>query len=133
MHLDKETWGLTLQLLSWRILSMPADDEEGPFFFMGVLLIAAMLYRSEDEGFLLCQLGEMVISEEKRRREIIAECFYQTSPEFLFGLRNNLFTDFCINKWKKITQQILINPSSPHPRKAVSILQDIGMRVVGGE
>ena len=101
---------------------------------MGVLLIAAMLYRSETDGWLLHQLGEMVISEERRIREILAENFYssQASPEFLFGLRNYLFTDFCVNKWKKITQQILINPSSPHPRKAVSILQDIGMRVVIG-
>jgi len=81
---------------------------------MGVLLIATMLYRSEATSFMLCQLGEMVISEEKRMREIIAECFNQTSPEFLFGLRNNLFTDVCIDEWKKITQQILLNPPNPH-------------------
>ena len=130
LHLDKETWALTLQLLTWRILSMPADYEECPFFFMGVLLIAAMLYRSEAEGFLLHQLGEMVLSEEKRIREILAEYFSRTSPEFLFGLKNNRCVG--IDKWKKITQQVLINPPNPHPRKAASILQDIGMRVVGG-
>lgn len=53
---EQEAIELTLQLLCWRMLSLPVDNEECPFFAMGILLLLSKLFlflSFQQECFLL--------------------------------------------------------------------------------
>lgn len=60
------------------MLSLPVDNEECPFFAMGILLLATALYSSRKNGTLLRQLSELVFKEEERIRLMFADKFRQT-------------------------------------------------------
>jgi hypothetical protein len=137
LSLEKEAIELTLQLLCWRMLSLPVDNEECPFFAMGILLLATALYSSEKNGTLLRQLSELVFKEEERIRLMFAEEFRQTSPQWLFGLKyfenskgRSYIAEQLVDQWKNIAQKILLNPPEPHPTKVTGLLREIGTRIV---
>lgn len=139
LSLEQEAIELTLQLLCWRMLSLPVDNKECPFFAMGILLLATALYPSQKKGSLLRQLSEWVFKEEERIRLIFAEEFGQTSPQWLFGLKyaedrrgSGYITEMCVDQWKNIAQKVLLNPPEPHPTEVAGLLREIGTRIVDG-
>jgi hypothetical protein len=139
LSLEQEAWEFTLQLLCWRMLSLPVDNEECPFFAMGILLLATALYPSVKKGDILRQLSELVLKEEERIRIIFAEEFRQTSPQWLFGLKyfenskgRSYIAEQRIDQWKNIAQKVLLNPPEPHPTEVAGLLREIGTRIVDG-
>jgi hypothetical protein len=136
---EQEAIELTLQLLCWRMLSLPVDNEECPFFAMGILLLATALYSSGKNATRLRQLSELVFKEEERIRLIFAEEFRQTSPQWLFGLKyfesnkgRSYIAEQRIDQWKNIAQKVLLNPPEPHPTDVAGLLREIGTRIVDG-
>ncbi|MBW4647460.1 MAG: hypothetical protein KME06_01985 [Kastovskya adunca ATA6-11-RM4] len=133
LNLGQEACEFALQLMCWRMLSLPVDNEECPFFAMGILLLATALYRSEKKGYLLRQLSELVLSEEERIRIALAEEFRAISPQWLLGLRgSDYITELRVDQWKNIAQQVLLNPPEPHPQEVAGLLREIGTRLVEG-
>jgi hypothetical protein len=139
LSLEQEAWEFTLQLLCWRMLSLPVDNQECPFFAMGILLLATALYPSVKKGDILRQLSELVLKEEERIRIIFAEEFRQTSPQWLFGLKyfenskgRSYIAEQRIDQWKNIAQKVLLNPPEPHPTEVAGLLREIGTRIVDG-
>ena len=139
LSLEQEAWEFTLQLLCWRMLALPVDNEECPFFAMGILLLATALYPSVKKGDILRQLSELVLKEEERIRIIFAEEFRQTSPQWLFGLKyfenskgRSYIAEQRIDQWKNIAQKVLLNPPEPHPTEVAGLLREIGTRIVDG-
>lgn len=139
LTLEHEAIEFTLQLLCWRMLSLPVDNQECPFFAMGILLLATALYTSEKKGAVLRQLSELVLLEEERIRLIFADEFRQISPQWLFGLkyfedskgRVNI-TELLVDQWKNIAQKVLLNPPEPHPTEVAKLLREIGTRIIDG-
>jgi hypothetical protein len=139
LSLEQEAIELTLQLLGWRMLSLPVDNEECPFFAMGILLLATALYSSGKNGTLLRQLSELVFKEEERIRLMFAEEFRQTSPQWLFGLKyfedskgRGYIAEQRVDQWKNIACKVLLNPPEPHPTEVAGLLREIGTRIVDG-
>jgi hypothetical protein len=139
LFLGLEASELALQLLCWRMLSLRVDNEECPFFAMGILLLATALPSSEEKAFLLRQLSEMVFLEEERIRLILVEEFRQTSPQWLLGLKylengkgSGYIAEQRVDQWKTIAQQVLLNPPEPHPPEVAGLLREIGMRIIDG-
>lgn len=139
LSLEQEAIELTLQLLCWRMLLLPVDNEECPFFAMGILLLATALYPSGKKASLLRQLSELVFKEEERIRLIFAEEFSQTSPQWLLGLKytgnskgRGYIAEQRVDKWKNIAQKVLLNPPEPHPTEMAGLLREIGTRIVDG-
>ncbi len=139
VSLEQKAIELTLQLLCWRMLSLPVDNKECPFFAVGILLLATALYSSEKSGILLRQLSELVFKEEERIRLMFAEEFRQTSPQWLFGLKyfedskgRGSIAEQLVDQWKNIAQKVLLNPPEPHPTEVAGLLREIGTRIVDG-
>lgn len=139
LSLDLEACEFTLQLLCWRMLSLPVDNEECPFFAMGILLLATALYPSREMESLLCQLSEWVFSEEERIRTMFVEEFRQTSPQWLFGLKylqnskgGGYIAEQRVDKWKNIAQQVLVDSPETHPTEVAVLLREIGTRLIDG-
>jgi hypothetical protein len=139
LSLEQEAIEFTLQLLCWRMLSLPVDNKECPFFAMGILLLATALYPSEKKGAVLRQLSELVLLEEERIRLIFADEFRQISPQWLLGLKyfeNSKgrvdITELRVDQWKNIAQKVLLNPPEPHPTEVAKLLREIGTRIIDG-
>jgi hypothetical protein len=139
LTLEQEVIKFTLQLLCWRMLSLPVDNEECPFFAMGILLLATALYSSGKNATLLRQLCELVFKEEERIRLMVAEEFRQRSPQWLLGLKYSenskgrvYIAEQRVDKWKNIAQKVLLNPPEPHPKEVAELLREIGTRIVDG-
>jgi hypothetical protein len=139
LSLEQEAIEFTLQLLCWRMLSLPVDNKECPFFAMGILLLATALYTSEKKGAVLRQLSELVLLEEERIRLIFADEFRQISPQWLFGLKyfedskgRGYIVEQRVDQWKNIAQKVLLNSPEPHPIEVAELLREIGTLIVDG-
>jgi hypothetical protein len=127
-----------LRLLCWRMLVLPVEDEDGPFFATGILLLAAALHRAAAEGPLLRRLSEWVLAEEGRARAWRAEAWHDTPERWLFGLTylgtkkdgSAWYGEQKIAQWRRVARQVLFEPPEPHPLEAAPTLRDIGARLV---
>ena len=130
--LDQETIPLTLQLLTWCMLTATVDEEERPFFALAILLLAVSTGTSD--GVTLKGLAEWVMLEEStlRRKQ---DLYYHGAvlplgERWLFDLIGNYKKKY-EKVWQELARQILLNPPTPHPIEAAESLRLIGSAITG--
>ena len=129
LKLGRDAIAPALSLLSWRVLSLPGENDERPFFAVGILLLAASVYRAEQNGEFLRQLSDWVMVEEARSRIMQTNYYGNPADPWLLGLTYHAIKQ---DTWKALAHQVLIDPPQPHPTAAAAILHNIGTRVVQG-
>jgi hypothetical protein len=139
LALGREAIEESLRMLCWCMLALPVEDEVGPFFATGILLLAAALYRAEADGLLLRRLSEWVLAEEERARSWRAEVWWHDTPaRWLFGLKylgtkkdgSAWYGELRMEQWRQVARKVLLEPSEPHPPKAAAVLGQIGALLV---
>jgi hypothetical protein len=115
-----------LQLLAWRMLDVPRDTGERPFFALGILLLVVAL-RLDADGALLRELCEWLLAEEAWARaqgEV-----GPTGDAWLLGVS---FFSARDTTWRELGWRVLVEPPHPHPPLAAAALDDIATRLVTG-
>jgi hypothetical protein len=104
LALGEEASRAALQLLCWRKLGLPWDNDDSPFFALGILLLVASLPQWASNDELLNELGEWVIAEETRLRFDYGHVLTPSSEAWLFGLTfHNLKRD----TWEAVALHVL--------------------------
>lgn len=105
-----------LRLLSWRLLRLE-DEEEGEtaFFGLAILLLRATLFEPHENGEDLNLLAEWIVSK-----------LVGIGNDWLQGL--TLFNQYH-EKWKRLTQEILLNPAKHFPEPSATAMRGIVQRL----
>jgi len=102
--LDESMQRAGARLLSTRMIELDLEDEERPFFALGILLLAAAL--PDREATHLADLAAWVLAEEARICDKLT-CFapwQQLSDQWLLGLTN---FNTCHDRWQTLTVRLL--------------------------
>lgn len=125
LTLGREPSAAALHLLWRRILSLPEEDEERPFFALAILLLCASQYELVNDE-QVPKTAEWVMREEADGRAKKADDPYYDESQWLLGLTNfNQKHD----TWRRLAREILLDLPRPNAETA-AILQDIGRRIV---
>lgn len=128
LHLGNEATEAASRFLCWRILRLPLFDGEAPFFTLALLLLRAALFRPGDDGTDLKLLADWVGREEMRSRRMLTNS--STIPEeWLLGLTT---FDQRHEVWKRVSEEVLADPSKEFPEPAASAMHGILSRLVPG-
>jgi len=123
------------------MLSLPVENEDGPFFALGILLLATTLYDSADDAALLSQLAGWVRAEEERTHQLMqVEGAANVSDAWLFRIKasgsgKNGRVTYGLQRmdlWSTVARRVLLAPRDPHLGTAAIALQEIGTRFVCG-
>lgn len=92
-------------VLAWRYLHDPGHAEDAAFLAFAILLLAAHMFRGEDDGQWLKQMAEFLMDKD-------------LTP---IDLRESV--------WRALADRILANPASPHPSAADEDLRLLGASI----
>jgi hypothetical protein len=126
--LGSDASAAALSLLCWRMLTLPREHDERPFFLLAILLLATSLFHAEADGPLLQQLGEWVMAEEAEVRVQLPPSRVREAKPWLLGLTTNAIKH---DTWRTVAARVLLDPASAHPSVAAPTLRGIGARLVG--
>jgi hypothetical protein len=124
--LGKDASDSTRRFLAWRVQRMPTDFEERPFFAMALLLLQAALFEPDQDATDLNLLCEWVTAEESKARAVQGE--WCENEEWLLGLTN---FDQRHEVWRRVAQEVLLNPAKSFPEPAATKMRDIARRLSG--
>ena len=127
LYLGREAMERALRLFCWRILRLSDYNDECPFYALGLLLLYASLFETTQDGAGLIVLAEWVVEEVE---QAILEDYIQWTEEWLLGLTNY---DSRHEVWRRLSQEILLDPSKGYPEPCATVLRDIAHRLVPPE
>lgn len=130
LTLDETFQRAGLRLLSERLRDLDLEDDDRPFFALGILLLAAAL--PDQEVATLNALGDWVIQEEARSREKLTYFapWQRLTDQWLLGLTTfNLRHDL----WHRVTVQVLSVALSTASFQTGTPLPTIIRRITGVE
>ncbi|MEB3177756.1 MAG: hypothetical protein VKL59_01735 [Nostocaceae cyanobacterium] len=119
MALGHEVAQAALSFLSWCFPSVSDTNEEKPFYAMAILLLQVFLSKYDRDGEDLLITCNWVINEEAKVR---SQFLYPYTTSWLLDLT---FYTSKRQTWESITRRVLLQPSVPHPPKAVEMLNII--------
>lgn len=124
--LEKALLRAGLRLLSERLLALDLEDEDRPFFALGILLLAAALPAPDPTH--LADLGAWVLAEEARSRDKLTYFapWQQLSDQWLLGLTN---FNTCHPVWQAVTARLLGAAVAALPAVVTAPLQTILERI----
>jgi len=128
LYLGREAMERALRLFCWRILRLPEYHDERPFYSLGLLLLYASLFETTQDGAGLIVLAEWVVEEVDW--VISIDMIFGDSEEWLLGLTNY---DLRHEVWRRLSQEILLDPSKGYPEPCATVLRDIAHRLVPPE
>lgn len=111
-----------LRLLSERLLDLDLEDDERPFFALGILLLAAAL--PEPDPTHLAELGAWVLTEEARIHDKLTYFapWQLISDQWLLGLTN---FNSRHEVWQALTVQLLEKVEKNLPSHDIAVFQQI--------
>lgn len=116
------------RLLSERLLALELEDDDRPFFALGILLLTAALPKPVPTH--LANLAVWVLDEEARCRDYVT-CvapWQQLSDQWLLGLTN---FNSCHHVWQTLTVQVLGATLATLPPMLATPLQTIVEHIQG--
>jgi len=116
------------RLLSERLLALDLEDDDRPFFALGILLLAAAL--PDTEPAHLADLATWVLDEEARSRDYLTRFapWQHLSDRWLLGLTNY---NSCHDAWQAVTAPLLRAAIPTLPLALATPLQTIVERIQG--
>jgi hypothetical protein len=114
LFLGRDVSDAALRFVAWRAPQMRPDDEERPFFALGILLLFASLNREEAHAPNLQALAEWVFTEEARVHARWVR-YAGDSVKWLLGLT---YHDLDHNRWRALARRVLLegHPALPLDR-----------------
>lgn len=127
LYLGKEASESALRFLYWRVSRLSKENEDRPFFAMAVLLLYASLFKPGQDSHDLILLTDWVIAEEAQTRVDQGE--FCDSEKWLLGL--NVIFNQSHNIWRRVAQEVLLDPAKAFPEPAATTMRDIAKRLSG--
>jgi hypothetical protein len=125
LSLGHEASECALHFLCWRVLRLSEEENETPFFGLALLLLCAALFTPTQDGADLSLLADWVLAEETRvRRRPMAG---SKSEEWLLGLT---YHDQRHEVWRRLAQEVLLDPIKSFPETAATALGRIAKSLV---
>jgi hypothetical protein len=124
LHLGKEASESALRFLAWRVLRIPKEFNETPFFVMALLLLCAALFEPDQDDTDLILLCEWVVAEEAHVRSYLPD--YWAEEEWLLGLTHY---GNCNEYWRRLAQALLLDPAKSFPEPTASTLREVAKRL----
>ena len=128
LYLGKDASKSAMRLLCWRAMLLPRDYDEYPFFVLALLLLYAAVFEQHQDGESLSLLADWGMAEELRAR--MQSGAVPKSEAWLLGLT---YHDSYHHAWKRLTQQILLDPTKSFPEPTATKLREIAGRLVSAQ
>ena len=115
-----------LRFLCWYALNVPAENEDDPFFALGVLMLRVALFQPGEDTAELIRLADWVTAVESKVR-----ASEDTVPEdeWLLGLTTGQKHDV----WRTLVPKVLRSTAQAFPGPAADAMQEIVNRLVPTE
>lgn len=128
LTLDEAMQRAAARLLSERLLLLDLEDDDRPFFALGILLLAAALPKAEPAH--LAELAVWVLEEEARCRDYLAHFapWQRVTDHWLLGLTTFNLRD---EVWQTLTARLLGAAIPTLPTALTTPLQTIVERIRG--